>query len=81
MGRRPKTTVPTTFNLLKPAAMDHIECEKQRMENKRPKVVERHIDRKDFKSVQVGVAVGMQPTDNTCEWKQATVTQTQKRNT
>ena len=44
MGRRPKTTVPTTFNLLKPAAMEHIECEKLCTENKRLKVVERHND-------------------------------------
>ena len=38
MGRRTKTSVLTTFNLLEPAAM---ECEKQRMENKRPKVAKR----------------------------------------
>ena len=74
MGRRPKTTVPPTFNLLKPAAMEHIECEKQCTENKRLKVVERHNDRKYFKSLQVGAAVRMQPIDNT-KWKEATATQ------
>ena len=55
--------------------MEHIECEKQRMENKRSEVAERHIDRKDLKPLQVGDEVRMQPFENTCEWKEATVTQ------
>ena len=80
MGRRTKTIVPTTFNLLKPAAMEHIECETRRTENKRAKVAERHINRRDLKS-QVGDTVRMQPIDNTCEWKEATVTQRLKSRT
>ena len=80
MGRRNKTINPTTFNLLKPAAMEHIECETRRTENKRAKVAERHINRRDLKS-QVGDTVRMQPIDNTCEWKEATVTQRLKSRT
>ena len=51
------------------------------MENKRSKVAERHIDRKDLKPLQVGDAVRMQPIDKTCEWKEATVTQRLKSRT
>lgn len=81
MGRRTKTIVPTTSSLLKPAAAEHIEGEKQRMENKRSKVAERYIDRKDLPPLQLGDAVRMQPIDNSRDWKEATVTQRLKSRT
>ena len=68
MGKRTKTIVPTTFNLLKPAAMEHIECRTQCIENKPAQVAERHINRRYLTPLQVGDTVRMQPIDNACEW-------------
>ena len=73
LGRRTKTLIPTTTEVLKPQGENTEKCRKQ-MENKKVATAERHMYRPQLKPFNVGDVVRMQPINRAeKEWKEATV--------
>jgi len=74
MGRRTRTLIPISDNLLKPADTRLMGEERTKKDLKKRHAAERHIKRKNYNLLQQGDNVRVQPIDNKKEWKQAVVT-------
>ena len=79
MGRRTRTLMPTFVDRLKPRNIN-IENDRKKMEDKRSKIADRHLNRRTLTPLHVGDTVRMQPIDDKNQrWKSATVTKELKR--